>query len=69
MEIYVIVKVTYDWYRFQENIAATDCVHNFNWINLNPHGLPVYDYDVDDKKSAELNRKEQHHFWIQKFSA
>lgn len=74
--IYIVVDVTYDYYRFQENKFASnsykECCEwiaerikkdkdTFRWWYVN------IDYKKDSEKMKELDQSEQCHYWIESF--
>ena len=66
MTIYVLVEVTYDYYRFQENITANNTgVFGDKFFDFDE--WPVLDYEEVSAEIEELNRTELAHYWIQKF--
>ena len=65
MTIYVLVEVTYDYYRFQENISAS-ITGKFDKFLFNGK-YPILDYEIDSKEYVALDGEERCHYWIQKF--
>ena len=68
MKAYVIVSVTYDWYRFQDNLAV--CLSHEEAMRKAhdaADGLSVYEYPEGSDRAAELNGKEKRHIWIEEF--
>ncbi len=68
--IYVVVKVTHDYYRFQENILATTSLVDAEKAaaeaaSLGFNGRIVW---FDDKRSIELSDNEEDHIFIEKFT-
>jgi len=67
--IFVVVLVTYDWWRFQKNIYASnnqkDCIE---WTKkYEPFGggkLPII---LSEKSSDKKDKTETSHLWIQAF--
>jgi len=68
MEIYILVEVCYDYYRFQDNVGAdTDkarLISNYN--NLN--NFEIVEYEADSKEQKGFDDAEKRHLWIEKFS-
>ena len=68
MKIYVLVKVEYDYYRFQENFGAFTSEKD---AELRAKKLrssyDVYCYVGNGEKESELNNSEEPHWWIQSF--
>lgn len=65
--MYVLVKVTYDYYRFQENIAAS-VDHREICVTahaVNKDSLPICAYKKDDAEQINLDHDEIAHLWIQ----
>lgn len=67
MKVYVLVKVTYDYYRFQENISAQIADDYFDKSLINKKNYPIYKYVSNGKKQKKLDKEERTHYWIQKF--
>ena len=71
--IYIVVLVTYDYFRFQNNLYASlskeDCLKFIEKENKKEHNpMPVYEYKNENSKKADkLCASETRHFWIQKF--
>lgn len=76
MKIYILVLVTYDHYRFQENLWATSSKEEMekmikkikgNMKKTNPIQNPsFYWYDSESSEEAsKLSDREEMHFWIQ----
>lgn len=65
--IYVIVLVTYDYYRFQENLGASTSLKKARAMANNQakerDGIPVIE---DAEKSQAMRHNEEHHIWIEK---
>lgn len=71
--IYVIVDVTYDYYRFQDNLAATTSLKKAIELAEKFAGdlsverrvfIPVVE---DAEKSKAMRHDEVQHIWIQRF--
>jgi hypothetical protein len=69
--IYILVHVTYDWHRFQENIAAsrdllgmTRAIEKFQKNNKGNYIFPIA---RTQKESQAFDSKEVCHLWIEKF--
>ena len=67
-EIYVLVAVHYDHFRFQENLyvgSKEQCLKKISDLFTNH---PIYTYDnLDSDLAKELHDKEREHYWLQKF--
>ena len=72
---YILVEVTYDHFRFQDNITASirkeTCVDTANGLNRikkakDLYGLPIYHYDVESKFYEQLRKEQKDHYWVQK---
>lgn len=67
-DIYVLVLVHYDYYRFQENLyvgTEEQCMKKIDELFTN---YPIYKYDNEDTELAKkLKREEKQHYWLQKF--
>lgn len=62
MKIYVLVYVTYDYYRFQENIYAhTEKEKITEFIKNRKDNLPVFEYK---QEPSELRDDGTTHWWI-----
>jgi len=71
-EIFVIVRVEYDYYRFQENLAASTDIEEarklavkfseerIGWSSI----FPIIE---SEKESLNMNEKEIRHIYIEKF--
>lgn len=68
--IYVIVKVSYDHYRFQENLDAT-CQRNeakrIAKLESDIREVVVREYLPESPEQMALDRDETPHIWIQDF--
>ena len=69
--IYILVYVTYDWHRFQDNIAASKdllgmnlAIEKFQENNKDNYIFPVA---RTRKESQDFDNKQVSHLWIQKF--
>ncbi len=71
--IYVLVYVSYDYHRFQDNVyASTSKKKCINWYNKNKHTYesilnPDLPLITDENKSQDMWDKEIHHFWLEEF--
>jgi len=64
-KIFIVVLVTYDWHRFQENLyASTDYKDCLKWIDNYKLKLPIIEEEED---SFDMRDFEIRHLWIQKF--
>ena len=67
-EIYVLVLVTYDYFKFQENLfvgTLEQCKEEINRLFTN---YPIYTYENEDTDLAkQLKKEEKQHYWLQKF--
>ena len=66
--IYILVEVTYDYYRFQKNIFCKVNCKNFNEFLFNKK-FGVIEYKEDSKIMKDLDKSEEDHYWIQQFSS
>jgi hypothetical protein len=72
MNIYVLVEVTYDYYRFQFNLEAShnreDLKEVAKRIILDKkRAWPVLDYKQSSETQFGLDKDEVCHYWIQEF--
>lgn len=69
MDIYILVEVSYDHYRFQENLMASSNKKDLLDFAKSKHPtLPVYDYVYESDPIVEtLWNVQSHHLWIEKF--
>lgn len=54
MKVYILVEVTYDYYRFQKNIAASDSREYLESLVSSPGSnlnRPLFIYDEESKES------------------
>ena len=65
MTIYVLVEVTYDWHRFQKNIAVND-TGKFD-KSLLKENYTLLEYEEYSKRYDALKDDQRCHYWIQKF--
>jgi len=66
--IYVIVSVTYDYYRFQENIGATTDFSEAKRIAEEyAKKAEIGDVITDAEHSRNMGEKEARHVWIEEF--
>ena len=68
--IYVLVEVTYDWYRFQDNLFASNDPSECRKFATKLNNGRKYGYnrlDVFDYKECpvNINQDETPHYWIQ----
>lgn len=71
--VYVVVSVSYDYYRFQENFyASTDIeqarayageLSEKQTYSFGEHNIPIIE---DEEKSYSLDEQETRHVWIEK---
>lgn len=62
--VYVVVEVTYDYYRFQNNVyASTDYKNCYNWIKANRPNWQLVTNKVD--RQINEDRTEQSHIIIE----
>lgn len=64
IEYYVLVVVTYDYYRFQRNLAISTNNSDFEHV-IKQFGN---EYERRSKKQKFFDDKEQQHLWIERFS-
>lgn len=72
-KVYIVVQVTYDYYRFQNNLAVfttEEACHS--WIKWykenNPHeNYVTYLYDSDSEHEKLHNETGICHYWLQSF--
>jgi hypothetical protein len=70
MKIYVLVEVTYDWYRFQQNLYASNSITE---INKYLHGNIISEYHKSWQVEWSISGTEKHdesensHLWVQEF--
>lgn len=66
-EIYVLVLVEYDYFRFQENLyvgSLKQCRKEIDRLFTN---FPIYTYENESTDLAKMLKKEQkRHYWLQK---
>ena len=68
--IYVIVDVSYDYYRFQENVGAATDLNEARRAaeayvkNTWPHNLPIVE---DAQQSKSMDDSEAGHVWIERW--
>ena len=69
MDIYILVEVSYDHYRFQENLMASSSKKDLlDFAKSEYPNLDVYDYIYqNDPIIDDLSYREVHHLWIEKF--
>ena len=68
MEIFIVVEVHYDYYRFQENLYCSDNRQEcFKFIKNKRTNYPVYEYEKYDSLYKELNKHKEDHYQIEKF--
>lgn len=78
-KIYVVVEVTYDYHRFQENLFAStnkdDCLGYIRKLNKKLETYeyqstycPKYAYIRYDSQETYLRERELNHYWIQEFN-
>ena len=78
--IYILVKVDYDWHRFQNNLFASTeyskvVVFAKNWNEIRATNglyseLPMEEYKLDQEHAEQIeaiNESETDHLWIQEF--
>jgi hypothetical protein len=67
---HVLVRVTYDYHRFHENIIVSSnvdiCISTFEKISNNDY-LYYYTNSDNDDKCKELDKNKDSHYWIQSF--
>jgi len=64
---YILVEVTYDYHRFQENRGAFGWKETAeNMARLQNKKFPIYDYEAGSAEEEALNKAEKNHWWIQK---
>jgi len=65
-KIFVLVIVTYDYYRFQYNVFGStnvdDCILHYNNLKEN---YPLIRYKQYSKRQEKLDVNETSHYWIQ----
>lgn len=67
-EIYVLVLVEYDYFRFQTNLYAGTLEQCRKEIDRLFTNYPVYTYkDEDTDLAKQLKKEEKKHYWLQKF--
>lgn len=79
-KIFTLILVTYDYYRFQDNVFASnskmDCIKKAKELNKTKNCDSSGDINVDPIRFYQnkgnvyymLNKKEINHFWIQEFN-
>lgn len=66
-KIYILVKVTYDYYRFQENIDAdTNKEKLLKRTEKLEYGL--FYYDKDSELQYVYDERESAHYWVQEIT-
>jgi len=67
-EIYVLVLVEYNYYRFQTNLyvgTLEQCREEVDRLFTN---YPIYTYENEDTDLAkQLKKEKKQHYWLQKF--
>ena len=64
MKVYILVLVTYDYYRFQDNIAVYDNIKKCeDRAKIEDEDKPVYCYN--DNYDENLDNREESHFCVQ----
>ena len=65
--VYVLVSVTYDYYRFQDNLfASTDKQKCYDYAKEKYPKHLLLDYKKDDETEvSNLKKEEINHLWIQ----
>ena len=71
MKIYVLVHISYDYYRFQDNLYAdTDKEKVKEFARKKNNKLDIYEYkDADSDEADFLWNAETEHWWIQELIA
>lgn len=68
MKIYIVVHVTYDYYRFEDNVGVADSwLKAKDFCNEEYPNLQIYEYIIGDDEYRYLRDIEQEHLWLQKF--
>ncbi len=66
-EIFILVNVTYDHFRFQDNLfASTSRDECYKFAKDNYKEKLIFDYEWDSQESEEYDDRELNHLWIQK---
>lgn len=71
MKVYILVEVTYDYYRFQKNIAASHSIEELESIVSSPDNIlnrPLFVYDEESKENEAFDNRELNHYWIQELT-
>lgn len=68
--IHVLVKVTYDYYRFQENLAASTDYDRLMVIaehESETHRIPLILYEAGSPEHRSVEKNDRDHLWIESF--
>jgi hypothetical protein len=66
MNIYILVKVDYDYYRFQENVfASTDHDEVIKYYKDKRYSFPLLDGYKEEVQREMMDSNETEHYWVQ----
>jgi len=66
-KIFVLVYVSYDYDRFQDNLSVSKNIKKLHYYitNHSQNSAPVYQYNSDDEIMEELDRNKTCHWLIE----
>ena len=65
-KVYILVEVSYDYYRFQDNIYATSSKKELDKY-IKEKWLEVLNYESGSEEGILLNNREECHIWLEEF--